>query len=128
MVSTLSLWFLLPGFETRLVVILFFFFKNRRKDHWNVPAIQSTEWSLNGDWNATENHLSRHHWSAIQTPFSHHSVDWKVRCHPVHKKKVWYCLTKHFISIQKIYASDNKRSIALIWKENRTFYYTLYYN
>ena len=46
------------------------------KSHWNVPAIQSTEWSLNGGWNATEIHLSRHHSVVIQPPFSYHSVDW----------------------------------------------------
>ena len=60
------------------------------KDHWNVPAIQSTKWSMNGNWNATENHLSRHHSVAIQPPFSHHSVDWKVRFHPV--IFLFYCL------------------------------------
>ena len=40
------------------------------KVNWNVPAIQSTAMSLNGDWNATENHLSCHHSVAIQPPFS----------------------------------------------------------
>mgnify|MGYP003686284799 CR=1 FL=1 len=53
------------------------------KSHWNVPAIQSTEWWLNGGWNATEIHLSFHHSVAIPPPFSHHSVDWKVGFHPV---------------------------------------------
>ena len=53
------------------------------KGHWNVPAVQSNEWSLNDDWNATEIHLSRHHSVTIQTPFSHHSVDWKMTFHPV---------------------------------------------
>ena len=40
------------------------------KGHWNVPVIQSTEWSLNGGWNATEIHLSRQLSVAIQPPFS----------------------------------------------------------
>ena len=53
------------------------------KGHWNVPAIQSTEWSLNGGWNATEIYFSRHQSVDIQPPFSDYSVDWKVRFHPV---------------------------------------------
>ena len=53
------------------------------KGHWNVPAIQSTEWWLNGGWNATEIHISRHHSVAIQPPFSHHSVDRKKCRHLV---------------------------------------------
>ena len=56
---------------------------SRLKGPWNVPAIQSTEWSLNGDWNTTENHLFRHHSVAIQRPFIHRSVDWKLGFHPV---------------------------------------------
>ena len=40
------------------------------KGHWNVPAIQSTEWSLNGGRNATEIHFSRHHSATIQSPLS----------------------------------------------------------
>ena len=48
-----------------------------------MPAILSTECSLNGDWNATEIHFSRHHSVAIQPPFNHHSIDWKVTFHPV---------------------------------------------
>ena len=66
--------------------------------HWNVPAIQSTEWSLNGGWNATEIHLFRHHSVAIQPPSSHHSIDWKVRFHPVFvisviAINVFYCIS-----------------------------------
>ena len=38
---------------------------------------------LNGGWNATEIRLSRHHSVAIKPTYSHHSVDWKVRFHPV---------------------------------------------
>ena len=53
-----------------LGVILFFEKISWRKGHWNMPAIQSTEWSLNGDWNATVIHLSRHRSVAIQPPFS----------------------------------------------------------
>ena len=45
------------------------------KGHWNVPAIPSTEWYLNGDWNATEIHLTRHHSVAIQPPFNHLVID-----------------------------------------------------
>ena len=48
------------------------------KGHWNVPVIKSTEWSLKRGWNATENHLSHHHSVAIQSLFSHHSVDSKT--------------------------------------------------
>ena len=40
---------------------------HRLKVNWNVPAIQLTARSLNGDWNATENHLSCHHSVAIQS-------------------------------------------------------------
>ena len=46
---------------------------NWLKSQWNVPAIQSTELSLNGHWNATENNFL----VIIQSPFSHHSVDWR---------------------------------------------------
>ena len=35
-----------------------------------MPAIQSTIWKLNSDYNATEIHISRHHSVAIQPPFS----------------------------------------------------------
>ena len=38
---------------------------------------------LNGHWMVTEIHLSCHHSVAFQPPFSHHSVDWKVRFRPV---------------------------------------------
>ena len=41
--------------------------------HWYVPAIQSTKWSLYGDWNATEIHLSRH-------TYRRHSATIKPQC------------------------------------------------
>ena len=69
--------------SSRVGRIFIFQNKNWLKGYWNVPAIQLTEWSLNGGWNATEIHLSPHHSVAIQPPFSQHSVDWKVRFHPV---------------------------------------------
>ena len=82
MVSVLSLWFIHPGFKLRLA---YFFFQktNWLIDHWNVPALQSTDWSLNGDWYATEITFPL----SIQSPFSHlschQSIDWKVGCHPL---------------------------------------------
>ena len=71
------------------------------KGHWNVLAIQSTEWLLNGDWNATEIHLSRHHSVVIQPPFSHHSVDWKVRFHPVMNNTIlWVIFSNIYTSVE----------------------------
>ena len=82
MVCVLSLWYLHPGFEPSWAS--FFFQKiNWLNGHWNVTAIRSTEWSLNGDWNATETYLSCHHAVVIESPFSHHSVDWMLRFHPL---------------------------------------------
>ena len=73
MISALSFLFVFPEFEPRWTKYIFQTI-NWLKDHWHVPAIQSTKWSMNGNWNATENHLSRHHSVAIQPPFSHHSA------------------------------------------------------
>ena len=58
-----------PGFEPHWA---YFNFQkiSLLKGHWNEPAIQSTEWSLNGVWNATEIYLSRHHSVAIKPPLS----------------------------------------------------------
>ena len=99
MVSVLSLWFLHPAFEPRCAYNFIFHKISWLKGHWNVPAIQSTEWSLNGGWNATEIHLSCHHSVAIQTRFSNHSVDWKVRFHPVWWNLIYHQVTLYFISM-----------------------------
>ena len=50
--------------------------------HWYVPAIQSTKWSLYGDWNATEIHLSRH-------TYRRHSATIKPQCSRL--KKFFFC-------------------------------------
>ena len=102
MVSVLFLWFLRPGIESQWVY--FYFLINKLTERslkcashsiiccfefiigWNL-TFQSIEWSLNGDWNANDNHLSRHNSVAIQAPFSHHSIDWKVRFHPMINSK-----------------------------------------
>ena len=71
-----------------LGAILFFKYGHWLKGHWNVPAIQLTDWSQNNDWNVTEINLSRNHSVTINLPFSHHSVDWKVRFHPMNIEHV----------------------------------------
>ena len=114
MISALSFWFVFPEFEPRWTKYIFQTI-NWLKDHWKVPAIQSTKWSINGNWNATENHLSRHHSVAIQPPFSHHSVDWKVRFHPV---IFFILLFNHLIlysKFQKITLWDTEHKTLWCW-------------
>ena len=40
---------------------------NCLKGHWNVPAIKSSEWSLNGDWN-----------QRLPSPFNRHSANIQI--------------------------------------------------
>ena len=67
------------------------------KGHWNVPTIQSTEWWLKCDWNPP-----------FSSTFSHHSVDWMVRFHPVYWKamhiinRFCHCIKKDIESINII--------------------------
>ena len=75
MVSELSLWFLYPGFDPRRAQ--FYFSKNKLTERSLKCACHSvdwmvTEWWLKCDWNPP-----------FPSPFSHHSVDWNVRFHPV---------------------------------------------
>ena len=77
MVSVLSLWFLHPGFDPRraqfyfsIKNILFFNKINWLKGHWNVPAIQTTEWWLKCDWNPPFPLPFSRHSATIRSPFS----------------------------------------------------------
>ena len=91
MVSILSLWFLNSGFELRWA----YFFLLTLID-WKVTEMCLPFSRLNGHWmvtemRLTENHLSRHHSVAVQLRFSHNSVDWKVRYHPVFPFSIQLC-------------------------------------
>ena len=54
-----------------------------------MPAIHSTEWALNDDWNTTENHLSRHHSVTIQSTERWDFIPCAIQCR---KSNCWYVI------------------------------------
>ena len=75
-------WLVHPVFEPYWAN--FIFQKNKLTERSLKCACHSVDCMVTEWWlNATEIHLSRHHSVAIQPSFSHHSIDWKLRFHPV---------------------------------------------